>query len=1138
MHLRRIRLYGFKSFANDVSVEFEPGITALVGPNGGGKSNVVDAIRWVLGEQRLKDLRAERWEDLLYQGDSGKSAARVAEVFLEFDNQDGEMARWPESLTVARRYYRSGDSEYLVNGHTVRLKDITDLFLDSGLGRFSYAIISQGRVEGALLQRPNDRLEQLEEAAGVSRYKVRKRETLTHLKETETKLVRLTDLSNEVARQMEAVRSRAEAESRYRTWELLRQDWQQRLLYTEYRRAQDKIDRLEQERGRIDRERRELADELARVVSGGKTIRDKLTEENASLDSEATTLAELTEQATAVRLQKGDIESRIHNIERERAQLKESMTLIAYQVQELQQELESALTRILSKDSAGLAPDAKIRQAVQADLAEVQGRLETLRKDRDATDQELERLGAERAQVNQGLARIQGFLRMGGETDNLQEALQRRHQESLSLEKDVHQLTDEVVRLTEQKSRLKQFSGALEQEIYGLKHQLAGRQARLRALHQLDAEGAGLYAGVRAVLRGQQQGTLSGVLGTLGSLVDMAPDVSLAIETALGSSIQDVVVTSEVGAKDAVQFLKRGSLGRATFLPLDTVKGGRVSPEDYRNLARQPGVVGWAPDLVKHDPGIQAAVQHVLGRVLVLQNLDEATRLGPIHNFRYKMVTLDGQVVHSGGAITGGSRVSENNSGQSRRIEINELTRRIREDSEVVAAKEELLHSSRTEADEADQQLDQARELLAEQRHAWQELRQGLSWEEKWGQPETLVERAAELESAILAVRTRLAASSETDKELRVQSEELSHTFQTMEAAWRQEEQKRREDKLIGERIERELERLHQQEQSYSNRLIVLDQDERQLTETLSRRVQELEETLNRVQSFEKGRSERVRLLQDLREHLVAVDNRQRVLELEDRKMEQKANTWGQEQLELRVRFEAYHPPDSVGEPLSRAEEANARNEVRRITEKLNEIGPVVPGSLALFEQLEERRRYLVDESQDVEEARRELLTTLEEIDAEMERRVKVTADEVERAFSEACRQLYGGGDGGFSWTIGEQPGVDLWVRPAGKRPSHLGVLSGGEKALGGIAWLFSLLAVRPAPFVVLDEVEASLDEANAERFARYMRTCRGTAQYVVVTHQRQTMEAADALWGVAGDAQGRSRLVSVRLAEVEEQAT
>ncbi len=263
------------------------------------------------------------------------------------------------------------------------------------------------------------------------------------------------------------------------------------------------------------------------------------------------------------------------------------------------------------------------------------------------------------------------------------------------------------------------------------------------------------------------------------------------------------------------------------------------------------------------------------------------------------------------------------------------------------------------------------------------------------------------------------------------------------------------------------------------------------------------------------------------------MENRQRALELDDRRMEQKANAWRQELIETRVRFESYEVPEGV-EPLSRSEEENARRELTRIAASLNELGPVVPGSLALFEQLKERRSFLQKESQDVEAARRELLATLKDIDQEMERRVGEAAKRVEVAFNEACRQLYGGGDGGFTWLEGENAGVELWVRPPGKRPSHLSLLSGGEKALGGIAWLFSLLSVRRSPFVVLDEVEASLDEANASRFAHYVETLKGKTQYVIVTHHRQTMEVADALWGVAGDGQGQSRLISVLLEDAE----
>lgn len=1129
MHLKRIRLYGFKSFAQDTSVEFEPGITALVGPNGGGKSNVVDAIRWALGEQRLRDLRAERWEDLLYQGSPGAAAARLAEVTLEFDNQDGEMPHWPESLSVSRRYYRSGDSEYLVNGQAVRLKDVTDLFLDSGLGRFSYAIISQGRVEGALMQRPVDRLEQLEEAAGVSRYKVRRRETVTHLKETEDKLVRLTDLSDEVGRQMEEVRERAEKESRYRTWELLRQDWQQRLTYTDYRKAMEKSERLDQQLARLDEERRQLAAELSRVLVEASQTRETVQQNSTELENEAEGLLALTERATNWRLKKGEIEGKLVSVAQEGQRIVESLALLAEQQRDLTRE----------RDESQVEESADIRQP--DDIVELKDRLAAIERDRDRVQDERRQaevriagLGEQRNRAEQRLARIQGILRMSN-TDNLVETMKALRADALFMEGEVRRLTSEVDRLTGERTRIKEFTSHLEQEIYSLNHQLAGRQARLRALHQLDAEGEGLHAGVRAVLRGQQEGKISGVMGTLASLLKSPPDLTLAIDTALGGSRQDVVMGNEQEARDAVQYLKTGALGRATFLPLDTVRGTRVSNDDYRRLGREAGVVGWAADLVQTEATVRPAVQHVLGRVLIVQRLEEASRLGSVHNYRYKMVTLDGQVVHAGGAITGGSRRSDKSSLKSRQVEVDELTQRIRQDSEVVAAKEELLYSSRLEVDEVGQQLDQYRELLAERRHAWQELRQGLLLEEEMGHPDELIQETQRLESESQATRAALGRLASEEEGLETLRLEILRQVESAEDLRREQEQARRERALIEERRTRELDRLRQQAQNYRDRQAALEREERDLSSELAAANGSLDEALSASSSYERERLVRVKALNTLREQLVTLDNRQRVLELEDRKMEQKVNTWNQERLEIQVRFEEYQAPASNVEPLTRGEEENARREVQRITASLNEIGPVIPGSLAIFEQLQERRAYLVQESQDVEEARSDLLATLQEIDAEMDRRVKATATQVEHAFSEACRQLYGGGDGGFSWSEGDQPGVDLWVRSAGKRPSHLGLLSGGEKALGGIAWLFSLLAVRPSPFVVLDEVEASLDEANAVRFAHYLRTARGTAQYVVVTHQRQTMEAADALWGVAGDSQGKSRLVSVRLADVEE---
>ncbi len=1126
MYLRRIQMYGFKSFAKDVQLEMTPGITALVGPNGGGKSNVVDAIRWALGEQRLRDLRAERWEDLLHQGGPGRVAARMAEVQLEFDNHDGEMPLWPESLTITRRYYRSGDSEYLINGQSVRLKDIADLFLDSGLGRFSYAIISQGRVEGALMQKPTERLEQLQEAAGVSRYKVKKKETQGHLAETEAKLTRLGDLLDEVGRQMEEVREKAEAESRYKAWEALRQDWQGRLDYTEYHRAMEKKARLTEQLRRLDEERQALAAELAQVVDRGAAVRGEIAQLQSEGDGELQALNRLTEQQTALRLTERELTSRIAHLQEEAAQLTENLTVLSRQKDDLQQE---------RPDVGAIAPEASELagnyEKLSQELRGLEVQRQELRRRLDGLEANLAGEQETRQRLEQRLARLRGMLRMGDDQGTVMEVLAHRHEEAKRLEHEVQQLTAEVVKLTEERTRLKTFLGQTEQEVYSLRHQLAGRQARLRALHQLEAEGEGLAAGVRAVLRGQHQNQLSGVIGTLGSLMKSEPELSLAIETALGGSHQDVVVESEPHARQAVRFLKTGSLGRATFLPLDTVRAARVSAEDYRRMSREAGVVGWAADLVSYDPAIRSAVYHVLGRVLVVQSLEDASRLGPLHQFRYKMVTLDGQVVHAGGAITGGSRGRHSTS--TRRVELEELTRRITEERQVVAAKEELLTSTREELDELDQATDAARELLSDRRNHFVNMRQELTLDAEVGDPFELTAEMARLDNKIGALageredlRAQLADLSERHRE-------REQSVRQLEAAIREREQGLRERQLIAERIDQEILRINEQVARARGRAEENAKASAAAEEQRQAVVYSLKDLSEDLARRERERSAQVERFNQLSQQALDLENRQRALELDDRRMEQKANAWRQELIETRVRFESYEVPEGV-EPLSRSEEENARRELTRIAASLNELGPVVPGSLALFEQLKERRSFLQKESQDVEAARRELLATLKDIDQEMERRVGEAAKRVEVAFNEACRQLYGGGDGGFTWLEGENAGVELWVRPPGKRPSHLSLLSGGEKALGGIAWLFSLLSVRRSPFVVLDEVEASLDEANASRFAHYVETLKGKTQYVIVTHHRQTMEVADALWGVAGDGQGQSRLISVLLEDAE----
>lgn len=1128
MFLKRIRIYGFKSFAQDVTIELEPGITALVGPNGGGKSNVVDAIRWALGEQRLRDLRAERWDDLLHHGGSGRPAARLAEVSLEFDNHDGEMSLWPESLVVSRRYYKSGDSEYLVNGHSVRLKDLTDLFLDSGVGRFNYAIISQGRVEDALLQKPLERLEQLEEAAGVSRYKVRKKETLAHLRETEAKLVRLGDLLQEVDRQMEAVRERADIEARYRALETSREDWQTRLHYTEYRRALEKQHRLSLKVKEVRHERVDLQAALDAMAQEILDLEEALRTQGALVQDEVAQLAELREQETHLTVQMTEREGQRGRVVREREVLTEALQAIA------QRELQ--LTEELGRDDRDDADTEELEiQAAQAQAhwRAAQTSWERAQAEKDQCEEQLTALSRERSRLNQRLARIQGVLRMSAGVDEVVATLRTRQTESEELQREVERLGQEVERLGNERIHRKQSAATAEREIDGLRQTLASHQARLRALQQLEAEGEGLNAGVRAVLRGQREARLQGVLGTLGSLVEVPEHLALAVETALGGAHQDVVMHSEKDARAAVQFLKAGSLGRATFLPLDTVRPGRVPPQDEDHLAQEVGVVGWAAELIDCAPAIRPAVQHVLGRVLIVEGLDEASRLGALHHFRYKMVTLDGQIVHAGGAITGGSRIPSRGGASTRKMEIADLTRKVRDESAVLTAREALLRSRRQEAESVEQELQTVRELLADQRHRWQELRQALDTFHDGESPDTLAAELQALEGFEEKARRQKWEVTRLEAAARQELEEKTARRQVLEGELSASRQRFREHELIADRIRSEITRLRNERQVHQERLAGLAIEER----TLSTQLREMQEELMRIRALtvehDQQHLTRTHDLKEQSERLSALKSRQRLWESEDRKMELKIQAFQQEMREMEVRFERYQPPMHL-QPLSRSQEDEARAELARITASLVEMGPVAAGSLALFQQLRERHSFLDQERQDVNEAQAELLQTLQDIDEEMDRRVKETANKVEQAFAQACRHLYGGGEGGFTWSE-KDAGVDLWVRPSGKRPSHLGLLSGGEKALGGIAWLFSLLSVRPSPFVVLDEVEASLDEANAVRFAQYIRMQRQTTQYVIVTHQRETMEAADALWGVAGDGHGQSRLVSVRLSEPEE---
>ncbi|MDA8193812.1 MAG: AAA family ATPase [Thermaerobacter sp.] len=1122
MHLNRLDIYGFKSFGQDVHLEIPQGITALVGPNGGGKSNIVDAIRWALGEQRIRDLRADRWEELLFNGSSGRSAAKMAEVTLTFDNQDGEMPDWPEALMVTRRYYRSGQSEYLINGRPSRLKDVTDLFLDSGLGRFNYAVIGQGKVEAALLLRPSERLEQLEEAAGVSRYKVRRKETVAHLAEARRQLARVEDLLAETERQMAEVKARARTEEHYLGLETVRQQLRIRLELTSYRLAMQRARELEAARSEAVEERSALqgaAQAMETRIVAGRAELQAVDRELAGLRARWQTSHDglLAAQAEAERLQ-----TELSGLERERAHVQDQADLLRQQAAEAEQGSGEASGRAAAVQGAREREEELASQAarVRDQMSQVELLTRKLAAERAPLDEQ-------RQQRERQIARWEGALNLKAGED-LGRVWQMRREEAKELERLVRQLTQELVRLTDHRQTLRDFGQKLEREVTDLRMQLAQRQARLRALHHLEAEGEGLPAGVRAVLKAQQDGILGGILGTLGSLVDSDPELGLAIQTALAGSALDVVVGSETEAQAAVRHLKTHALGRATFLPLDTIRTAHV-PERDRSLSRQPGVVGWALDLVKFPRPVAMAVMHALGRVLVTQNLEVAVRLGRLHHFRYRTVTLDGQLLHAGGAITGGSRTGRETPA-TRKVEMQAITRWVEDEGRVLTGKEELLASSRQELDGVDQEIDALREILADRRNRWTAVRHEVQQESATGDPASWMGDYRATLERLAAIDRELASLQAQGEDLRVEWQRQTQALTEAARAREQAEGRLREYEAVSRRQQQELLRMASQIDRHAEQLEELARRREASLASRVRALAGIEQLAAEREASNRGQADAAARANRLRDDISQAEKRLRTLEYDRRRLDGLIGEVDQQLIRLRTRWESYRAEEGV-EPFDSAEVKTAEERVTEVEGQLAQIGPVVAGSLALYRQLEERFRYLSSERDDVLHAETELQETLAELDREVERRVGETAERVEQAFKAACRTLYGGGDAGFLWGQGQaDAGLELWVEPPGKRRSNIALLSGGEKALGGIAWLFALLYVRPAPFVVLDEVEASLDEANAARFAQLVTANRTASQYMIVTHHKVTMEAADALWGVAGDGKGMSRLVSVML--------
>ncbi|MGQ7685987.1 chromosome segregation protein SMC [Streptococcus suis] len=1175
MYLKSIEMQGFKSFADKTKVVFDRGVTAVVGPNGSGKSNITESLRWALGESSAKSLRGGKMPDVIFSGTESRKALNYASVVVTLDNSTGFIANKQKEIKVERHIYRSGDSEYLIDGQKVRLRDIHDLFMDTGLGRDSFSIISQGRVEAIFNSKPEERRAIFEEAAGVLKYKTRKKETESKLAQAQGNLDRLDDIIYELDNQVKPLEKQAQTAKKF-----LELDGQRKELYLDVLVAQ-----LSLGKEKLSKKEAELESVKTELTSYYKQ-RSELEQENQNLKEKRHRLSEQLEREQAVLL---DLTKLISDLERKIEVHKLESSQNESSRQEAQARLENLLTR-----REQLAEQIEQKQET---LAQLDSSLSSLKDDIAAVDKEISyfsedpdqvldhlreqyvALMQEEAEASNRLTKIQqdianqislseskseDLARLQTEKQTAQEVLDKSRK---SLEEADHVLRQLLESYQTKKTELDQVQTAYQAEqgrLFDLLDQLKGKQARQSSLEAILKNHSNFYAGVKAVL--QAAPILGGIIGAVSEQLTFDTRYQTALEIALGGASQNVIVEDEATAKRAIAFLKEKRQGRATFLPLTTIKPRQLSGMQVSLLESSEGFLGLASDLVTYQPNLDAIFQNLLGTIAIFDTIDHANKAARATKFQVRMVTMDGAEIRPGGAFAGGS--NRNNSTTFIKPELDallgeiaELSSQLQEQESLVAAKKtsldqtrEALETIKAEGEEArlNQQSARIHQEQAENRLAQlsaqydlqmsqvsptilTELEEAAAKEEV--NVQALNEKKLALDQQINQVRDNRDSIQESLQKLQTQKGQLTleQAELTSQLRFEQTDLRRlQEEKVVADKeislledmIDQKLEALEDTSiEILEEQLQAASDKQNQTNQILIRLKFELEDIDGQFEDLE-GRLEQARAKND------DLIRKQAKLEAECEQAGDKLRTLlGNLTEHFKLSFEAAQSQAKEVENLAVAEQS-----LKDLERAIRALGPVNLDAIEQYDEVNNRLTFLNEQRTDILSARDLLLDTIHEMDDEVKERFKVTFEAIRESFKQTFKQMFGGGSADLILTEGDllTAGVEISVQPPGKKIQSLNLMSGGEKALSALALLFSIIRVKTIPFVILDEVEAALDEANVKRFGDYLNRFDKESQFIVVTHRKGTMAAADAMYGVTMQESGVSKIVSVKLKDVE----
>lgn len=1182
MILKALEMQGFKSFPDKTVLEFNKGITAVVGPNGSGKSNISDAVRWVLGEQSTKTLRGSKMEDVIFSGTDVRKAKGFAEVTLRLDNTDRSLNKDSDEVSVTRRYYRSGDSEYLVNGESARLRDVNELFMDTGLGRDGYSIVGQGKIADMVSPKASERRDMLEEAAGISHFRYRRGDAIKRLAQAEENLVRLRDILSELESRVGPLKAQSEKAQKFivlagerknleigiwlntidKTGEKMRdQEHKIEIAEASHKEAQDELSKIGEMIDKAADGTRDINIKLEEIRNSASGFEEKLSDIDSQIKVAENSILHNNETIERINRDKAAENETEQNIDAAVSAARECIQKAEEQIADATRQMDELSKqeetyRLSSSEFSDRAA------ALSGEISALSVRLADCRVTAETANSSIEEIRSRISAIDES---------MGTRKDDYDALLKRKADAEASLK----EIQDEIVSVknaidgyTLRFENRGKKADSVKLAIDEKQRELHKGQDRVRLLEDLEKNMEGYFGAVKAVMKESGRGALRGIYGPVSQLITVKDKYSAAIETALGAAVQNIVVDNETDAKRAMGFLKEHRAGRATFLPITAIKGRVLSEQ---GLDDQYGFVSIASDLVSYDNKYSEIIRWLLGRTAVAEDIDSAIAIAKKYSHRFRIVTLDGQVINAGGSMTGGSRV-QNAGILSRGNEIERLKgslasmqkeldgmlsdyKLLSEDAsaakaelegaegDLLRAKEENIRREgelKLASDKLSSVFSGVKELLEEKetlekriesvssgaeaaRSQIDELKETLENKEKelesiTGDSKTLQKNREEVASKAAEIRLRIVSlqkdvEANTDEITRLKNRKTGHLdrLSELDGEIREIEEKNDELRALTERLSADEKALKANHGDAQN----------QINELISQR-DELEKQANDLRLHERAKSEeRERLSGDiarLEERKIAMRNEYDNL---TSKLYDEYQLTRREAAALEIEIDDY---------------SLAAKRLAELKSQIRALGSVNVSAIEEYKEVSERYEFLSGQINDVETSRAELNKMIDDLTGKMAEQFREQFNRINSCFGQTFIELFGGGKAELRLederdVLGSD--IEIKVQPPGKNVQNINLLSGGEKGLSAIALLFAILKVTPAPFCIFDEVEAALDDVNVSRYAQYVRRMTKNTQFILITHRRGTMEEADVLYGVTMQEKGVSKLLELKTAEM-----